>query len=352
MSDIVNYDVIANGVYRASVFTGVERPENTFLQRMLFGDAPITSDENFFEFDYNKELALKIPEEAMRGADPSRVNAGVAFNAKLMQSMYFYIADAVSIEAADKRRPGEALDKPLTKQQRILGILTDKKKYHAKTFNAAKEKACIDVLLTGKYAAKNGGEQVFPIASENLAVSGANLFSNPLGVLLDAARLIKAKKGVPEIMIFAVEDWRNFVGSTTFGNLLDKKQAHLVDLENSKSYEDGSTYCGKLYFAGFSTIEIWTYDPIIDGAHVWPQGKVYIGPKTVGSMAYCGVPVKTPDPNVPNGKHGVELAATAYPRNPYSLQSDMILELACAPGVCAKKIDQWAIISGVPSSAS
>lgn len=350
MPDINSYDVISRGVYNANVSVRSEECPADFLRTILFGGGESFFDEEFYEYDSMLDANNQIAEEAIRGADPQRVNFHSGFNAKHIDSLYYFVKDSTTYRDAIKRVFNESLSNPFSKEQRITYHLVKKKEGNAKTFMNALEKACSDVLITGKYTARNGGEQTFPITKSLLSLSGADLLTNPLETLGNAIDKVEAKNGRVEMMIFNYEDWNALVSSEAFIKLIDAK---IITIDSSTAYvghfEDGSVGRGLMTVKGRVPVEIRTYAAVLNKTAVWPKGKIYVGPKTIGKIVYCGVPVNDGS-GIPQ-QLGVKIATAVYPENQFSLQSNVILEVASAPSPCPTAIDKWGIITGVPASA-
>ena len=72
----VNYDFIRRGVIRRGYTAEVTASRYHGLQNVLFGGSPIPGDANsgVIMYDFRRSNATPLSEEAVRGADPNRVN--------------------------------------------------------------------------------------------------------------------------------------------------------------------------------------------------------------------------------------------------------------------------------------
>ena len=92
----INYDQLTQGLIQTQVKVSKPLEDYTFGQDVLFGNPSIGTAQDYI--DYSTQLSsVALPEEAVKGLDPRRVNYGVEFNSKLIGSAYYFDEDVIDL---------------------------------------------------------------------------------------------------------------------------------------------------------------------------------------------------------------------------------------------------------------
>ena len=166
----INYDQLTQGLIQTQVKVSKPLEDYTFGQDVLFGNPSIGTAQDYI--DYSTQLSsVALPDEAVKGLDPRRVNYGVEFNSKLIGSAYYFDEDVIDLAAAEKRLFNEPLNNPWTVERRQLELASVKRDAIAQGFRVAKEKLVWDCAINGKFTTRSGGEQSFPMSSSMLSIA-------------------------------------------------------------------------------------------------------------------------------------------------------------------------------------
>lgn len=346
----MDWSIVKHGIYANP--TGVEIEKNSFgfLHRVLFGLPTKGTADDFMAMDY-RSVGVELSDVAKKGDDPNRVNKGVPFNEKLIFGAYFNDEDEVSADVGDVRVFNEPYDKPFSKEERMIIAVAEKRDAIKKSQLASLEKACADVLKTGKFATKDG-EQSFPITSSLLSQSGANLITKPIETLTSIAKAVRAAgKGTPKMLILNIDDAAALLSSSAMQKVLDVRRMDAGLIKFEQINEEGVSYCGSVNIPGCGSVAIYSYEGTYDNngtlTYYIPQGTALFVPEKVGFIGHCGVYAE-----VPSGA-SIKVAAEFgeyYWAKDGALPHALHIQIQSCPIPMLTAIDRYAVITGIPAS--
>ena len=95
-------DLIKQGLFKTPVKVAIEDRNYSFFRNNLFSLPSQGTRDDYLMLDY-KNIGVVLPDEALKGADPERVNYGTGFNEKAIFGKYFNNEDEVSADQCDNR---------------------------------------------------------------------------------------------------------------------------------------------------------------------------------------------------------------------------------------------------------
>lgn len=341
----INYDVVNRGVYRLQSVVRKEYPVFTYGQDVLFGGPKMSTAEDFASYNYS-EKGVVIPKEVLRGADPNRRNYGSSFDENHIASLFYFDEFVFNVENAKNRVAGETdLTKPWSMEQRLIYLVSEAQSDWMAGVKKAIEKAVWDVILTGKFTTRNGGEQAYPVSDDLLGITGSTLITNPTGTLKDACLKLIHKGISPARIIFNPADWDKLVNSDKFLKLLDNRN-YMGSTVESSQISNGAALVGVINVPAVGPVNVFTYAGADDGTYYLPQGKaVVLGHNSIGSICHCGVYVNMGDFQ---GKAGLESYAYLW-GDSRGAMVDTKLQVEAAPCPLLTAIDGYGVITGIPA---
>lgn len=352
----VNYDFIRRGVIRRGYTAEVTASRYHGLQNVLFGGSPIPGDANsgVIMYDFRRSNATPLSEEAVRGADPNRVNYKKSFATKFLQTAYFYDKDTIDWKQVTERVWGEPIESPWSYDQRMTVLASDKLQALKLGQMNAYEQLCANMLLTGKCSVRDGGEQVMPLSSSLLSIDGAGLFTDPVKTIINAVAQMNKVNGMvaaAENLIMNSQDALSLAQSTRFEKLLNKDGIDIARVEYGPFLSSGFVHFGSIVCGG-RLLHIWAYQGTdAEGNCFIPQGKAIltsnIAPMTLGAKGVGSVLVSV-DGNSPSVPMILEERSNVYPDGKGdSVQTCVTLQSAPLPIITA--IDGYCVLTGIPS---
>ena len=344
------YSVISQGLYKVPI--KISNPDNhyTFFQKVLFGGTPIATTEDFIAMDFER-YGSKITEEALKGADPNRVNHGTAFDEHYIFPAYYFNEDTVNFSNAKYRvSMNEPMDEPWPMTKRLQYLAAVKRNKMVADLETTVEKLCADVLFTGQYTTRSHKEQKFPIKAANLAIDGSKMVTDPYAVLKEAFKILSKTGGKPVNLILNIDDASNLCASEKWLTMLDNRRINR-NVINFKPMEDsGLSYVGTINVIGFGDLSIYSYSGVYmdrNGAEnsYIPQGKALLVPARVGLMAYGGL--------LTNNRSGYQsIQALKYAYDIYSKAEGALvqtkIQVQTSPAPIPTAIDKWGVIINIP----
>lgn len=343
-----NIDVVKQGVYKVPVKIKNSDANYKFFQNVLFGQPTVSSNGDFIMMDY-KNRGVKLAEEAIKGADPTRVNYGTGFNEKAIFGLYYNDEDQVAVSEADNRvSMDEPIDAPWDIDTRLTYLLAEKRDDIQASHDLTFEKVCAEATLNGSFTARNEGVQSFPITASLLSVSGANMTTSPIATLTAGAKAILKKTGAKATMlVMNPDDAVSLLQSTAMKDLLDNRRI----LGNESFFkaidENGASYCGSVNVPGIGSIDIVAYYGGYDNAGTFtyyvPQGKAILCPATIGCKGYCGVYVESGNFT---GKTAVAHGVHVWAKNE-NLPGTTHVQVQSAPVPVITAIDRYCVFTNI-----
>lgn len=346
----MDYSIVKHGVYANPTPVTIYKNQNGFLRMVLFGLPSKGTTADVMAIDY-RTLGINLSEAAKKGNDPHRVNNGKVFNEKLIYGAYHNDEDEVSADVADNRVFGEPYDNPFTPEERMAIVVAESRDNIKLSQLAATEKDCADVLLTGSYATKDG-TQTFPLSSELLNLSGANLYTKPIETLTAAAKAIRAAgKGMPKMLVMNPDDAANLICSSAMQKVLDVRRLDAGLIKPDEYNELGASYCGSVNVPGCGSVAIYAYAGTYNDngtlTYFIPQGKALFVPEKVGFIGYCGVYAESP--NGGSVKIAAEFGEYYWVKDG-SLPHAMHIQIQSCDIPMVTAIDQFGVLTGIPAS--
>lgn len=277
-------DFISKGLPKVVAKLQTEAPVDTFLQSVLFpGTILGTEGVDGVAYDWRKKNP-GLAEEAVRGADPNRVNYKSNFNSAYVVPNYYHDVDIVGLEDADHRYFGEDIETNVDSHDRVTRVFADKAVAIDDGHTMAKEQMCADVLFNAKVVNKEG-EQTFPMTASLLAQSGANLTTKFEEVISKAyentRKLNKAFRA--KALVLNPEDALTVVKA--LGTLIDKNTYNLGNVAFGAG-SHGEVLCGVVDTPA-GKIAVYAYYGVnAAGNNYIPKGKGLLLSGAVGAMAY------------------------------------------------------------------
>lgn len=343
-----NIDVIKQGVYKIPVRVLTQDSDFRFFQRVLFGLPSVASNLDYVVMDYQAR-GIPLSEEALKGADPNRVNFNTGFDEKSIFGLYYNNADEVSVDQADNRvSMQEPIDAPWDHETRMAYLLADKRDRIILSHDMSFEKACADTVFNGQFTARNGGVQAFPMNSSLLSVSGANMSTKPIETLVAGVKKILKTQGAKITqLILNPDDAATLMQAQAWQLVLDNRRMFDSEIRNKEIDENGVGYVGTINVPGVGSIRVYTYFGGYNNNGTWtyfvPQGKAILAPEKLGCKGYCGVYV---DNGVFTGKmavdHGVHIWAKQE-NLPYTTH----VQVQSAPVPMLTAIDRYCVFTSV-----
>ena len=178
-----NLDLVSKGLPRIAMRSTTAQPVDTFLQDILFGGPAIAGNTQTdgVVLEYRKYVP-GIAAEALRGEDPTRMNYQSKFNDSYIVPNYYHVSDRVTLEDADVRVFGEALEGNEDSMARVLTRFAEKRDAIHDSFLMAKEKMAADAIFNAQIVNKEG-TQALPMTAALLSQSGSTMYSDFLSTI-------------------------------------------------------------------------------------------------------------------------------------------------------------------------
>lgn len=283
----MDYDALLRGLAKVDV-KGVGGPVAFDGIAKRYFPTEEGTDQDVIRASY-EDWGVALPDMVVRGDDPSRVNYKTPFNEKYIEGAYYFVEQELKLADAQNRVFDEPLDSPWSVEQRQLYLAAKIRDRIHRNFVFAKQKVLADVVFTGKFTTKNGGEQSFPVVAKNLELAGANLSTEPIKVLSKAVTALVKKGRIVDTLILNPEDAITLASATGWQSVLDK--THIAsEMETKALGEDGFAYVGTIPSVGSGSLKVLAYYGTTDGTSFFvPQGKALLVGAPIGVMGYCGV---------------------------------------------------------------
>lgn len=343
-----NIDLIKQGIYKVPVKVLTEDAKFSFGRNVLFGGPSVSSNLDYLVMDY-KSRGIPLSAEALKGADPNRVNYGTGFNEKAIFGLYFNDEDQVATDQAENRvSMDEPLDDPWDINTRMTYLLADKRDRIILSHDQTFEKACWDTILNGQFTARNGGVQAFPMTNTFLSVSGANMSTKPMDTILAGAKKVLTKSGAKVAqLILNADDAATLLQGAAFQGILETRRQEENVVRYQRMDENGAGWCGRINAPGIGTIDVIAYFGGYDLNGTWtyflPAGKAVLAPASVGVKGYCGVYV---DNGVFTGKTAVEHGVYVWAKEG-ALPHTAHVQVQSAPCPMLTAIDRYCVFTNV-----
>ena len=336
-------DFITQGLPKFIAHVETRKPVDTFLSS-LFGDAPMMGTEGVegvaMEWrKYNPQVA----EEAVRGADPNRINYGTSFNADYLVPNYYHMTEAVGVSAADHKVFGEPIEENVNSHDRVLKVFADKVRAMQDAVANAKEQMAADALFEAKVSNKSGN-QVFPMSASVMALSGAGLlkkatFNKVIGAAFETARKANAAFRPTALIMNPADATDLFIAIEDLIN----KDTYNLGVTRFEYKGNGLTKYGTVNTPA-GTLDIYAYLGVNNAGNYYvPQGKALLCGSSVGAWAYGRV--RAFENGVP-GYSVQEERMRTYEKG----EGDMAhyeVEYQTAPLPVITKLDSFGVITGI-----
>ena len=282
----MNYDALTRGLARVEVKAITGKKPQMGIVNMLLPEGTGT-DQDVVKYSY-EDNGTEVPEQAVRGADPTRVNYGTPFNEDYIKGAYFFPEQTLNLAAAQNRLFEEPIDTPWTVEQRELHLTAVVRDKMHRGFEYAKLGLAKSAIFTGKFEAKDGGTQSFPVVANNLKLAGAGLSTDPIKVLSTAmAPIIKAGNRVSRLIVNPVTA-ATLMASDAWLKLLSAQHVN-TDLDPATVDDGGMAYIGSIPAAG-ARISLYVCYSTVDGdTYFIDDNKAILCGDVIGRMDYCGV---------------------------------------------------------------
>ena len=356
MPNSITHDAIQQGLIHIPYRVQVGTPNDRFLQSMLFGARPVSGELNaggsiFFDL---RRIGAELPDEALFGGDPNRVNHSTGFKTTQVYPAYYFDEEEIGLEAAEGRVFGEDLATNLSGFERILRRAADKRDAMIASHIMAIEKMCSDMLLTGKVTTREHGAQSMPMTSSMLSVSGANLLTAPIKTLQDAfnaARKVN-KAFKPAALIMNPLDALNLMEALD-EKYIDRNMFGTASVVFGEIDSDGVTVVGRIAVPGMGMIEVLSYaGSSKSGATVTnyiPEGKAILTPRTVGALGIG---------RVISGDNGyvsepvIQAHRTTVAGVGFGDRRKMVIQEQCSCIPLIQAVDGYCVITSIPRSTT
>ena len=296
---------------------------------------------------------MALPDEAVKGLDPRRVNYGVEFNSKLIGSAYYFDEDVIDLAAAEKRLFNEPLNNPWTVERRQLELASVKRDALAQGFRVAKEKLVWECALNGKFTTRSGGEQSFPMSSSMLSIAGANLIAKPFETINAAAKTLFQKGVTLKRIILNPADGAALAASSAWQTMLDKKRVEVGSVMPETVMPNGVAKVGTIIGLICGPVDVYIYagcyttrstEGVVTHTEYLPHGKALLLPATaIGRMGYTGVLVNR---NGVQGKEAVSETYLTYAKERGALVTSYV-QGQTAPAALLDGIDHYGVMTGI-----
>lgn len=344
------YDELNQGLIKVGIQVTKPAENFTWGQSVLFGDPAIGTDQDLINLD-TEVGDIAIPEEAVKGLDPTRVNYGTSFNTKRVASQYYFMEDTVDLSSAKNRLFGEPVDAPWSVEKRELVLAAKKRDAMAQALTLKKEMLAFETALNGKFVTKNDGEQSFPISAELLNISGANLIAKPFETISAVAKTLFEHGIALKRIVLNPTDAANLGASAPWQNMLDKKKVTVGEVAPREADNNGMSYLGTIIGLVCGSVQVFAYAGFYKNAegnivNFIPQGKALLLPaNAIGRPGYTGI----------LEVHGNVQAKVAAKEN-YLVYSETRGNLATtkiqaqtAPAMLITSIDGYGVMTGIPT---
>lgn len=348
----VNYDQLTQGLIQTQVKVTKPLEDYTWGQDVLFGNPAIGTRQNYI--DYSTQLsAVTLPDEAVKGLDPRRVNYGAEFNSKLIGSAYYFDEDIIDLAQAEFRMFNEPIANPWTVERRQLELAAMKRDAIAQGFRVAKEKLAWDCALNGKFKTRSGGDQTFPMSSDLLSISGANFITKPFETLNAVAKTLYQKGITLKRIVLNPTDGANLAASSAWQTMLDKKRVEIGNVMPETVMPNGLAKVGTIVGLICGPVEVYIYagfyttrspEGVITNTEYLPQGKALLLPASaIGRFGYTGLLVNR------NGVQGMEPMQETYMT--YAKERGALVtsyvQGQTAPAPLLDAIDHYGVMTGI-----
>ena len=348
---IDTYNIISQGLYKVPI--KISDPENhyTFFQKVLFGGTPIATTDDFVAINLER-YGSKLTEEAIKGADPNRVNHGTAFDEHYIFPAYYFNEETLNFSNAKKRvSMNEPMDEPWPMTKRLQYLAAKKRNSMVADLETTVEKLCSDVLFTGQYTTRSHKEQKFPIKAANLAIDGSKMVTDPYAVLKEAFKILSKTGGKPINLILSIDDSSNLCSSEKWLAMLDNRRVNRNIINFRPMDDNGLSYVGTINVLGFGDLNIYSYAGVYTDKNnteynYIPQGKALLVPARVGLMAYGGL--LTNDGSGFQSVQALKYAYDIYSKTEGALVQTKI-QVQTSPAPIPTAIDKWGVITGIPA---
>ena len=351
----LDLNMIQKGITKLGWSKKVTASRYHALQNVLFGDAPslsVDANSGVLLYDFDRAGAEPVSTEAILGNDPNRVNFGSKYATNVLRTAYYNDKDTVDFRQVQNRLVGEPIERPWTLTQRMTVLGRSKAEKMKLAQMNAYEKLCANMLFTGKCTVADGGEQVLPMTSSLLSLAGANLYTNPEKVLLDAiASINKVNSRVSRAtnLLMNSADALLLTQSTKWEKFNNRQGFDIARATYGAIEANGFVLMGVLNIAG--GINVWSYGASFKGEAYIPQGKAILltndSPMSVGQMmtGRCLV-AEGNNPSVPMV---MPERVNVYTEGDGDYKHTVVtLQSAKLPVITA--IDGYGVITGIPAS--
>lgn len=351
------YDILRQGLYDIPVKIKNEHKHFTFLRDVLFGGTPIMSSKDFIAMDY-QQIGVKLSDEAVKGADPNRVNYGTSFNEKLIYPRYYFDEDTLNFANAKNRvSMDEPINAPWNMMTRLQYLAADKRNQMARNRDITEEKLCSDVLLTGSFDTKKHGLQTYPMQNSLLHISGAEMLTNPVKTIAHAVKEVLKHGSRPVSIIFNPDDSLALAESAKWQAMLDNKRVEGNAIAYKPIESNGLAYVGTISVQGGGILNVYTYmgtypkmddaGTVIGEEYLIPQGKALLVPERVGCMGYGGLLV-----NNGSGFQEQEAMREGYYiyDQPKGALVQTFLQFQTSPAPIIEALDGYGVIENIPTA--
>ena len=342
----IQYDELNQGLIKTKVSIAKPAENFTWCMQNVFGDPAIGTDQDYIDLD--AEVGeIVMPEEAVKGDDPRRVNHGVGFDSRRIATHYFFDEDKVDLSSAKNRVFGEPVDAPWSVATRELHIAGKKRDAMDQGLTLKMEALAFELLLTGRYTTRGNGEQVFPVKNELLALSGSTLITKPFETINAACNTLFENGVMVKRLVLNPIDAVNLTASSAWQTLCDKKKVMLGSI-NPSAASNGYAKIGTMVGLLCGDVEIATYAGYYGSSKTkfLPQGKALLLPEgNIGRPGYTGLLVKKGDVQ---DKVAAEKLFLVYGKD-RGMLVDTMIQMQSAGSPLLTSIDSYGVMTGIPT---
>lgn len=350
----LNYDIINNGLWEYTQNIRVSVPQYTFLHKFFFGLPPVMTSDDFIARQLLEMDIPELPKESMKYTDPDPVNYSEEFSLKDIYPQYFFKEDSVGLsKVANRVSMDEPISAPWSYETRAVYVIGNAARYRREQYEAAVEKMCSDILLTGKYQTKANGDQTSDTPEDLLDIDVSSKWAtDPIKEISNAAREIFGKGGtLPRVIVMNPEDASSLITNSEVMNILDNRRLNLGEITPSAfDEENGTAYVGRISIPSVGPIDIYTYAGQYkqdkQKHDFLPQGKAILGIQNIGKIGYCGL---IANQNGLPGKIAGEYRATAYDISKGDVVSAK-LQTQFSPAAIITRPTSYGVITGIPKA--
>ena len=352
MPTAINYNQLQSGLITTKVRIRKPAELYTFAQDVLFGNPSKFTNQDYL--DVSTELDnIGISHEAVKGLDPNRVNYGVEFNTKLIGSKYFNDEDSVDINNLENRLGDEPIEAPWPYARRALELTAIKRDALDQAQMLGRELTCWECVLNGKFTTKQHGEFVYPMSNEMLNISGANLITDPMKTITEAAITLMKKKVRLKRIILNYNDGVLISGSEKWLKLLDNKKVDAGLVSPQPVMSNGLDKIGTIQIPIYGLIDIYIYtgtyvsknaNGTYESGDFLPQGKALLLPdRPIGCKGFTGIFIREGDRQ---GKVAIEKYSYVYPEYKGVLVTTKIQQQTTIAPIL-EGIDHYGVMTGI-----